>query len=96
MKLCTQILTNKFTYDLHRIYEIPVVAEMLPSIETFKIASNGKEFQDIAKSVKHEIKTRGYCDILNSRPIVLSMLCVGSFVEYLDLRVQKYKPAIRS
>lgn len=75
--LCTKFIINKYNYYLSKIYEIPLVREILPSIENFKLAKQNNLGRHISECVKKEIETNGFCNILNARrPIILSRLCV--------------------
>lgn len=83
-KLCTQAIVNRFNRDLKRVYEeCPLVVKSLPlpPIEKMKILDYRNRAQCIEESVKHEIETNGFCNIMKIRPIVLSLLSLQSFMK---------------
>lgn len=88
VRLCTQAVINQFNNaELPRIYKISVVAEKLPTIDKLKIkiASHKTVIRHIAECVNSEIQTKGYCDVLNVRPIVLSSICLGSLFKHYSI-----------
>lgn len=82
-ELCTLAVMNKFyNDDLPKMYGIPTVSERLPSIEKLKLLIRSKMAHSIEDSVQYEIQSKGYCNVMNVRPIVLSRLCIFTLVEH--------------
>lgn len=80
-QICTKVILNKYTnHDLPKLFKIPVPGK-LPQLETLKIVTESTELE-IAKTVTNDIETRGYCDVLKVRPMVLQMLCVATLLKY--------------
>lgn len=80
-KICTQAIINQFNRDLERLYEqYPLAAEHLPPVERMKIKSNRNMVHCIEQSVRHEIETNQFCNIVEIRPIVLSLLSLRSYI----------------
>lgn len=85
VKHCTQAVINQINFvDLPELYNIPAIAGMLPPMEKLKITSNKNVVQHIAECVNNEIRTKGFYDVLNSRPNVLSSLCIETLLDYYD------------
>lgn len=78
--ICTQAIINQFNRDLEILYEQhPLAVEHLPSVERMKIKSNRNMVRCIKQSVRHEIETNQFCNIVQIRPIVLSLLSLRSY-----------------
>lgn len=86
IKLCAQAIINKFdNRDLPIIYKLCGSDENLPSIENLKIANNKSKVQDILLSVEHDIKIKGFCNVSEACPIILSVLCVKSIMKVIKI-----------
>lgn len=84
-QLCTEALINKFNNaDLLKIYSIPGISKRLPRFEKLKIPSRSNVARNISESVQYEIQTKGHCNLLNVRPIVLSSLCVLTLAKHYN------------
>lgn len=82
-ELCTQAVINQFNIELEDLYEEPFIVENLPPVERMKMKSNGNAAHCIEQSVRHEIETYGYCNIVKVRPIVLSLLSLRALNYYI-------------
>lgn len=82
---CSQVIINKFNNeDLPALYKLAIPADTLPPIDKMKIANGKKIVQDIENTVKWEIQTKGYCNVMEVSPIVLSMLSLKSIINYYN------------
>lgn len=81
VNICTQVILNQFNNsDVPKVYKIPLVGKALNSIDV-RIASQDV-IHEISESVKLEIQSKGYCNLMTIRsPILLSRLCVLALVK---------------
>lgn len=86
IKVCAQAVINKFdNKDLPLIYKLCGSVENLPSIENLKIVNNKSKVRDIQQSVEHDIKIKGFCNVSEACPIILSVLCVKSILKVIKI-----------
>ncbi|KAG8197559.1 hypothetical protein JTE90_007294 [Oedothorax gibbosus] len=81
--VCKQLILNKFNnLDLPKIYQVPFAVKYLPAIKGMKIAAKRYAAQCIEESVIRDIDTKGFCNITEIQPIVLSLLSAKAFIKY--------------